>query len=198
MESSAAFKIITWNQTYKMLLKQSKTISTSFKPEILVGLARGGWIPTRIMSDLLDNPAVASVRMEYYEGQNQTKPHALLTQPVSVNVKKKSVLLLDEVSDTGESLNLAKGHILCQGAAEIKTATLFCKPWSKFEPDFYEKQTGLWIVFPWELKETVICIVRNSKKDTEKTKQETLKLIKAGAPKDLVLRFVKEALEENK
>lgn len=178
-----------------MLLKQSKTISENFNPEILVALARGGWVPARIMSDLLDNPAVASVRTEFYNGQNQNKSLVSLTQSVSANVTGKSVLLIDEVSDTGQSLKLAKEHIRSQGAAEIKTATLFYKPWSTLKPDFYEKKTELWVVFPWELKETVKCLIKDHSNNAKEIKNATSKLVKAGAPEELVHRFIKETFE---
>ena len=198
MVSNASFEVVTWNQTYKMLLSQAEKITRHFNPEILVGLARGGWIPTRIMSDLLDNPTVASVRIECYTGQSQNKEQVLLTQPVSAKVTDKQVLLVDEVVETGRSLKLAEEHIRSQGAAEIKTATLFYKPWSALKPDFYEKQTKLWIVFPWEIKETVKCMIENNINDLEQIKNQSSKLIKAGAPKNLVLRFIKETLEANR
>ena len=197
MLSGTAFKIVSWNETYKMLLSQSQKISENFDSEVLVGIARGGWIPARVLSDLLVNPSVASMRIECVKRSNKGKSYISLTQTLSCNVKSKNVLLVDEVSDSGSSLELAKEHVKRQGAAKIKTATLFYKPWSSLEPDFYEKKTKKWVVFPWELKETIKCIAWDNMNDAKKIMNESLKLARAGASKTLVQRFVKQICEEN-
>jgi hypothetical protein len=37
--------------------------------------------------------------------------------------------------------------------AEIKTATLYIKPWTKYVPDYYAEQVNEWVIFPWETEE---------------------------------------------
>ena len=46
------------------------------------------------------------------------------------------------------------GFLSKEKPLEIRTAVLFKKPWSKFEPDFYLKVVDKWIVFPWDRFET--------------------------------------------
>jgi hypoxanthine phosphoribosyltransferase len=193
----AEFEVPTWKQIYDMLLRQAETISKSgFKPDIIVGIARGGWLPARVLSDLLENPNLANVSAEYYVGIAETKNEPVLTQGVSVAVKGKKVLIADDVADTGRSLNLVKEHILQQGAKEVKTATVYYKPWSIVKPDYYERETKLWIVFPWEIKETVRKIVEKRREKGLSVEEETAKLAKAGLPKRLTERFLKEMFEE--
>ena len=193
----AEFEVPTWKQIYDMLLRQAETISKSgFKPDIIVGIARGGWLPARVLSDLLENPNLANVSAEYYVGIAETKNAPVVTQGVSVAVTGKKVLIADDVADTGRSLNLVKEHILQQGAKEVKTATVYYKPWSIIKPDYYAKGTKLWIVFPWEIKETVRKIVEKRREKGSSVEEETAELVKAGLPKRLTERFLKEMFEE--
>ena len=144
----------------------------------------------------LDNPNLANVRAEFYLGVAETKGEPTLTQPVSVNVKGKKVLVVDEVADTGKSLKLVKEHLTERGASEIKIATVYYKPWSIVKPDYYERETSLWIVFPWEVKETVKKIIKKCKEKEKSVEEETQKLIESGVPAKLVKRFTSEILEE--
>jgi hypoxanthine phosphoribosyltransferase len=111
-------------------------------------------------------------------------------------VADKKVLIVDDVADTGKSLKLVKEHVLQQGAKEARTATLYYKPWSLVKPDYYEKETRLWIVFPWEMRETIRKIVEKRRDKDAPIEKETAKLVKAGLPKQLAERFLKEMFEE--
>jgi len=191
------FEAPTWNQIYNMLLNLAEKIrKDNFKPDIIVGVSRGGWPPARVMSDLLGNPNLANVKVEFYLGVAETKGEPILTQPVSVEVKGKRVLVVDEVADTGKSLKLIKHHIIENGASEVKIATVYYKPWSIVKPDYYEKETNRWIVFPWEIRETIQKLVKKCRQEGKSMEKATEKLVKAGMPQQLVRRFLKETLED--
>ena len=197
MNSGLQFEIPTWNQIYTMLLNMAEKIRLDkFKPDVIVGVSRGGWPPARVLSDLLDNPNLANVRAEFYLGVAETKGEPTLTQPVSVPVVLKKVLIVDEVADTGKSLRLVKEHIEKQGASEARIATVYYKPWSIIKPDYYEKETSRWIVFPWEIKETIRKISKKCKERGRTMGEEKAKLVKAGIKAELVERFLREILEE--
>ena len=191
------FEVPTWNQIYLMLLRLAQEIKKdSFKPDIIVGVSRGGWPPARVLSDLLDNPNLANVKVEFYLGVAETKGEPTLTQPVSVNVAGNKVLVVDEVADTGKSLKLIKEHLAKEGATEVKIATIYYKPWSIITPDYYARETSRWIVFPWEVKETIRKIVKKCREKGKPIEEEMVKLVRAGLSKKLVDRFLKEVLEE--
>ncbi len=197
MNAELEFEAPTWNQIYNMLLNLTERIrKNKFKPDIIVGVSRGGWPPARVISDLLGNPNLANVRAEFYLGVAETKEEPILTQPTSMEVAGKRVLVVDEIADTGKSLKLVKEHIIQQGATETKIATVYYKPWSIIKPDYYEKETRRWIVFPWEIKETVRKIVKRCKEKRKPIEEETAKLVKAGIAAELVKQFLKEVLEE--
>jgi uncharacterized protein len=190
------FEAPTWNKIYSMLLDQSRKICESgFKPEVIVGICRGGWLPARVLSDLLGNPSLASVRAESYVGIGEAKSHPDLAQVLSTDVAGKSVLVVDEVADSGRSLKLVVDHVMEQGAREVKTVVLYVKSCCGFKPDFYGAETGCWVVFPWELKETLREIFDAHKADAAQAEAEIARLAGAGVPKRLITRFLGEFSE---
>lgn len=197
MNPELEFEVPTWSQIYNMLLNLAEKIrKNGFKSDIMVGVSRGGWPPARVLSDLLDNPNLANVKAEFYLGVAETKGEPILTQPVSMVVAGKKVLIVDEVADTGKSLKLVKEHIIKEGATEVKIVTVYHKPWSIIVPDYYGKETSRWIVFPWETKETIRKIIKKFGGKGRSVEEETTKLAKAGISAELIRRFLKEILEE--
>jgi hypoxanthine phosphoribosyltransferase len=167
-----------------------------FKPDIVVGISRGGWFPTRVLSDLLDNPHVASVGAEFYVGVAKTLDEPKLIQSISVNVLNKKILLVDDVVDTGKSAMLVKDHLHQEGAKEVRLLTLYYKPQSIVRPDYYMKETSDWIIFPWEIKETLRKLVEKCKERKEPVKAATSWLIRAGISEELVKRLQNLMSEE--
>jgi hypoxanthine phosphoribosyltransferase len=197
VNSELEFEVPTWDQIYNMLLNLAEEIrKNGFNPDIIVGVSRGGWPPARVLSDLLGNPNLANVKAEFYLGVAETKGEPTLTQPVSMAVAGKKVLIVDEVADTGKSLKLVKEHIIEEGAYEVKIATVYYKPWSVIVPDYYRKETSRWIVFPWEIKETIRKIVKKCREKGKCVEEEAAKLVKAGISGKLARRFLNEILEE--
>ena len=195
MTSKEKYVAPTWNQTYKMLLDLAEQMNDDgFKPDIIVGVARGGMIPARVLSDLLENPNLTTVRTECYGDVEDVKTEPALTQQISTCVKGKKVLIVDDVADTGRSLKLVKDHLIENDAQEIKVATLYRKPWSSLKPDYCEKETLQWVVFPWDIKETVRQEFVNLKNTS--TSQLSLRLRDAGLPEKLVDRFLKDMAGE--
>lgn len=167
-----------------------------FEPDILVGISRGGWVPARVLSDLLDNPYVTSVGAEFYVGVYETNREPRLTQPIPVSVFDKKILLVDDVVDTGKSAVLIKEHLCREGVKEIRVLTLYYKPWSIVKPDFYSKETSNWIVFPWEIKETLKKLAKKSKQLNESYETAISRLIKSGVSDKLIDRLLAERSDQ--
>lgn len=193
MSSDVEFEVPTWDQIYNMLLNLAdKVREDRFYPDVIVGICRGGWLPARVMSDLLERPELANVRVEFYLGVAETKTEPVITQPVSASMTDKKVLIMDDVADTGKSLRLVKDHVENQSAQSAKIATIYFKPWSETVPDYYEKKTTCWIVFPWERKETVRNLVKKCIREKRSIEETKSKLIKGGFDPGLAERFIRE------
>ncbi|MCX8154109.1 MAG: phosphoribosyltransferase, partial [Candidatus Bathyarchaeota archaeon] len=181
---------------YSMLLRQAAKIRRSgFKPEVIVGISKGGWIPARVLSDLLAIQVLATVQVEFYLDIAKPSTEPILKHEVTAKVTGRKVLLVDDIADTGKTLRLARAHILHQGAIEVRIATLYKKPGSTITPDYYEAETNVWVIFPWEIKETISKIIQRHHEKIS-VGREIAKLVKAGLPKQLAGRFLNEIIEE--
>ena len=186
------YEVPSWNQIYGMLQIQAQKIQSShYKPDIIVGVARGGLVPARILLDLLEIRDFAIIQIEYYQGINQPGTQPVLKQCLNTDLSGKKTLLVDDVSDGGKSLQLAKRHLQEKGAKEVKIATLYIKPQTITLSDYYEKQTKHWIVFPWEIKESIRKI-QEQHKGKRTINQEITKLVKAGLLKQMAEKYLKD------
>ena len=191
MAADTQYEVPTWNQIYDMLLFQAQKIQNDgYRPDIIVGIARGGLVPSRVLADLLETKDFAIITIEYYVGIGQKNKEPILKQCLHTQVTNKKVLLVDDVSDCGRSLQLAKKHLEEQGASEIRIATVYCKPGTISTPDYFEKETSHWIVFPWEAKETMARILKKTEGKRE-LKKEIANLVRAGLPKQLAEKLLK-------
>jgi hypoxanthine phosphoribosyltransferase len=121
--------------------------------DYLISIQQGGAIISKILSDIFSLPVGTIVASSYRDLNKTKKP--FISQDVSVDVTGKHILVVDDVSDTGDTLQLVKEHLGQRSPASVKTATLFIKPEkTHFLPDFWSMETDKWIVFPGELQET--------------------------------------------
>jgi hypothetical protein len=185
---------LTWDDIYQLSLKLYEKVKKSgFEPDVIVGIARGGWMPARILSDLMDNPNLANVKAEFYLDVYKTMKKPMITQSVSTSVEGKTVLVVDDVADTGESLKLVKEHLITKGASNVKIGCLHYKPWSILKPDYYVRETRAWVIYPWEYKESVVKIGKKLLEEGKRLKNVEDELVKIGLNRRLVRIFLKEA-----
>jgi hypoxanthine phosphoribosyltransferase len=189
------YEVPTWSQIYDYLLALAQKIRFgACKPDVVVAVSRGGLVPARILVDLLEARHLATIQIEFYVGLGETREQPTLKQELALPVDGKKVLLVDDIADSGRSLQYAVNYLRGQGACEVKTATVYYKSCSVVEPDFYEKQTDCWVVFPWEAKETLRKIVCRQAGRRQQS-QEVAKLVRSGLPGHLAVRLLKEIEE---
>ncbi len=164
MSATREYIAPSWDHIYEMLVDLALMIRHSgFKPDLIVGVSRGGWAPGRILSDLLENTHTVNVKIEFYLGLGKTARKPVVTQQISEDISNKHVLVVDDVADTGESLKVALDHVREKGPSEVRTATVYYKPHSIFKPDFFASSTTNWIIFPWERLEATILLLDEAK-----------------------------------
>ncbi len=160
------YLILSWKDVYNLTLQLSERIVESgFAPDLIIGIARGGWIPARILSDVLYANAMFNVRIEYYTDLGEHGREPKITQPLSIPIEDKNVLIIDEVADTGESMYHAIEYVTNLKPKDLRSAVLHLKPWSRVVPDFYMQRVEAWTVYPWEIRESIIALVRKFKEE---------------------------------
>jgi len=155
------FLFLSWDDVQRLSEKVSDLIMDSgYKPDLMIAISRGGFDPARIISDQLNIRKLASLQIIYYTGLNSRKDEPEVLFPLNAQVEGLKVLVVDDVSDSGNSLIMVKKYVEEKGASEVKIATLHHKPWSKLMPDFYAEEVDKWIIYPWEPRESVIDLVK--------------------------------------
>jgi hypoxanthine phosphoribosyltransferase len=160
-----------------------KIVESKYEPELIVAILRGGVVLARLLSDLLNIREIKVMRVIHYDAL-ESKKVAEIVEPINCRLDGMKVLLVDDVADTGESLIVARDHLLERGASEVKIATMHYKPWSKLKPDYYSEETEAWVVYFWEYAETVKYFLR---KFQDKGENFIFDLIRrAKIPEDIV------------
>ncbi len=192
------YEIVSWDQSYQMTFYLFEKITKDkFFPDVIVGIARGGWIPARLLADFYGNRRTANIKIEFYDNTSRASENPIITQEISEGVEGKAVLIVDDVADTGKSLLAAVEHIKEMGAKKIKTATLYYKKHSAIKPDYYIKETESWIVYPWEYGEfAAFQFKTNSNKMSCEEIKKKLKDI--GIPPSLVDTYFSLVLSDKK
>ena len=193
MKKHLEFEVVSWDYAYQLLIELAEKVRRSnYKPDLIVGISRGGWPPARVISDLLENPNIANIKAEFYLDLGRTSEEPVITQMISAPINGKKVLLVDDVADTGKTLKLVHDKLIEDGAEDVKVATLYYKPWSVFRPDFYMVETSVWVVFPWERYETIKKLGRKMLDEGKTLDEAQVELIRIGLEPLVVKRFVKE------
>lgn len=148
MESENVIKYLIRYSEYEKhvnkLLKQIKESNIKF--DYVYGIPRGG-LPLGVeISHKLEIPLNLSMCID--ENKN-------FICNTDKQIAKKNILIVDDLVDSGTTMY---NEVLCCSKIyeNVKTAVLFKKPWSIFDPDFYVFETDKWIVFPYENPEEII------------------------------------------
>ncbi|NHJ85203.1 MAG: phosphoribosyltransferase [Asgard group archaeon] len=187
-----SIKVLQYEEIWDMIIKLSKMIMiNNYTPDVLIGISRGGLVITRILSDIFGINEVSTIGVGFYQGINQTNKEPVLKQDLCYDVANKKVLLIDDVADTGKSIEFVLKYLEKSKIKEIKTATLHYKPHSTFKPDFFISETSDWIVYPWEYLEFTRLYY---KKELEKGKKKAdiiRGLSKISLPKKVIKEVIK-------
>lgn len=160
------FEWISWEEAARMCEQLAEMVS-DYKPDLLVGVSRGGLVPVRILADVLGAKHIGIIGIQFYKKIGETKDFPEITHDMPLDVNDKKVLIVDDVADTGKSLIAAREYLLRKGAKEVRIATLHFKPHSILKPDYFVATTTAWLVYPWEVHE-VKREIKN--KESKKTK----------------------------
>lgn len=91
------------------------------------------------------------MKIEHYMWGADMQAEARIKFPIPVDISGKKVLIIDDITDTGETLRLAVDYVQSLNPSEIRTAVLQHKTCSAFIPDFYAQKIirWRWIIYPW-------------------------------------------------
>ncbi|MGC9119051.1 MAG: phosphoribosyltransferase [Thermoproteus sp.] len=147
-------KVVKWDEIVSWARKLAENIrSSGWSPDVVVAIARGGYVPARLLCDFLGVQDLLSVQVVHWPGAAQVAEKAYVKYGLSVDLSGKNVLVMDDIVDTGDSVVLAKEVVeRCCRPKSVKTAALqVITSTTKFVPDYYavEVRDWYWYQYPW-------------------------------------------------
>jgi hypoxanthine phosphoribosyltransferase len=152
-------ELVTWEDQERLARVLAKKVRASgYRPDLVIAIGRGGYIPARILCDLLLISLLTSVKVEHWGMAAEKKEEVVIRFPLSADIRGKRVLIVDDVTDTGDTIQAVVDYVRGLGPSEVRTAVLQHKEVSRFVPDYYAEVCPVWrwIVYPWALHEDLV------------------------------------------
>ncbi len=162
LKSSFPCELVSWEDMYEYgRILSGKIREDHWRPDAVVAIARGGYVPARALCDFLMVDRLYSVQVHHWGNTGQkVLPKAKLWHALSADLKGKNVLVVDDLGDTGQSFEVALGEVKKHKPKSVKTAALFVLENCQFTPDYFvSRKPWKWMVFPWNFSEDVSNLV---------------------------------------
>lgn len=164
MVESFKCTVVSWGDVHEWtndLVKKIKAAKLNL--DAVIGITRGGWAPARLVCDHLVIKNLYSVKTEHWGVTATPDGTAKIAQPLTADIRNKNVLVVDDITDTGQSLKLAIDHVRELRPKSAKSATLLHITHSKIIPDFYgeivPEKDWAWFIFPWNVNEDLQTLI---------------------------------------
>lgn len=155
-------QMVSWDEAYRLAkILAHKVKESGFKPDLIIGIARGGLVPARVVCDFLLQKDLATIKVEHW-GIAATLGKAKIKFPLPIDISGKKVLIVDDVTDTGDTYSVIMDYIKGKNPSEVKSAVMQHKTCSTFVPDYWaEKQEDWkWIIYPWAVYEDLTGFIK--------------------------------------
>nr|MDO8100105.1 phosphoribosyltransferase [Candidatus Njordarchaeota archaeon] len=155
------YQLLTWDECYEQCKDVAMKIRrSSFSPDVIVALARSGFVPGRILSDLLCVDELLGLRVHHVmEAETpelgdvdvENEYEAVIPYKVPLEIKGKRTLVVDDIVGTGKSMTSAVQFLESLRPRELRTATLGFSTESIIRPDFFASTVSEhdWLLYPW-------------------------------------------------
>jgi hypoxanthine phosphoribosyltransferase len=176
---------ISWEEVESLIWKIFLDLkSTNFDPDVVIGVARGGLAPARILVDYLHKKYICTFQMGHWEGETAlaVEPKIIFPLP-EVDLTHKKVLVVDDVSDEGGTMEGVVSYLKPR-VGDIRTAVLVSKADSRYRADYCpdSMEEWRWVLLPWSKHEDLLAF-------TEKVLQLT-----GGATIEEIIRILEESM----
>ncbi|WP_038056133.1 phosphoribosyltransferase [Thermus amyloliquefaciens] len=143
-------KQVSWEALLALVRRLAERLREE-EVDLLLGIARGGLIPTALLAQALGLRDILTAAVMFYEGEETLPEPVFLQFPPDPLLFGKRVLVVDDVWDSGRTAFAVKARVRQAGGFPL-VATLHFKPGRNQVPDqpeFYAEATEAWVVYPW-------------------------------------------------
>lgn len=176
----------------KNVIKEMK--KDKFKPDVVVALSRGGFVPARTICDMLIIKDLVSIKVDHWGITANKDGKAKIRYPLDIDLTGKKILVVDDITDTGESMIVSIDFLKSLNPKEIRTAVALHIKTSKFKPDYYGGEIDWkWVIFPWNYVEDMCNIMP---KVLDEKNSKSIEEIRSDLKKNFKIYLSEEAADE--
>lgn len=170
-------KLVTWEEIVEWSMGLAEVIKGSgFRPDVVVAVSRGGYVPARLICDFLLVDNLVSIQSQHWTEAAKVAERAIIKFPYKIDLGGQRVLLVDDIVDTGDTLILARDFIASEWKPkDLKIAALqWISPVAKVKPDFYyiEVREWIWFQYPWTRHEDTTQFIKRILLEERERKRE--------------------------
>lgn len=131
--------------------------------DTVVAVARGGFMPARFLCDFLGVSRLLSIQIGHYEAGARSAGDATVEYPLGGEIAGRRVLLVDDVNDSGDTLQAGLAHLRDQSPAALHSAVLHEKSTTSCTADFKAEvlREWRWVLYPWAVVEDAGQFIRD-------------------------------------
>ncbi|MEM3436970.1 MAG: phosphoribosyltransferase family protein [Nitrososphaerales archaeon] len=141
-EEKSSYEFIDWNKLQNLIKILAKKVKESeYKPDVIIGISKGGWVVSRLLCDYIDCKDIISLELKQSE--------KISLSFLNKNLLEKRILLVDDVIDE-KSMQSIKSIIPLE-TNRVRILSLFYTK-GNVKPDYYIEEVSNTIKFPWNLE----------------------------------------------
>jgi hypoxanthine phosphoribosyltransferase len=141
---------VDWAMFGELCRALALKVAREYDPEIIVGIARAGVIPAAVIASTL-RLDFYSMKISRKDGDETVRERPAILSAAPSQVRGKRVLIVDEITTSGDTLRLALAAVRDQHPSEVRTATSFART-TGYQPDYSALTLDANVIFPWDRK----------------------------------------------
>lgn len=139
---------LSWELFGEMCRVLALRVARDYEPEVVIGIAKAGVLPAAIVASILRVDFFCT-KISRRSGDEVVREQPRVFGAAPAEARGRRVLIVDEITTSGDTLRLALAATREVGPAEVRTATAFVRP-GGYLPDYFGLETNSLIVFPWD------------------------------------------------
>lgn len=147
-EQRQGFKEITWEQFDRLCNDLAESVA-ALQPDLVIGIARAGLFPATAVACKL-RLDLYPIRVSRREADHVVREHPVWKVGVADDVAGRRAVIIDEMADSGETLEMVAAEVIARGASEVRRAALVAHSWAQPFPDVVALTSDALVIFPWD------------------------------------------------
>jgi hypoxanthine phosphoribosyltransferase len=141
---------VDWAMFGELCRALALKVARDYDPEVIVGIARAGVIPGAVIASML-RLDFYSMKISRRDGDETVRDRPEILSAAPRQARGRRVLIVDEITTSGDTLRLALAAVRDVHPSEVRTATSFART-TGYQPDYSALTMDANVIFPWDRK----------------------------------------------